>query len=124
MNQLDNYLVYLDESEELEEIGVMTALFIAPMIFKGAQFAFKNIFDKATKMCRGMQPADSAICIRKYKIKAYIAQLSKLKGGLAKCGKDKNPVQCKQKIQTKVSNVQAKLQITQNSLKRTIGQGG
>ncbi len=118
MDRLDNYLVYLDESEELEEISVLTALFIAPMIFKGAQFAFKNIFDKATKACLGMQSTDSAICIRKYKIKAYMAQLSKLKGGLAKCGKDKNPIKCKQKIQSKISNVQMKLQITQNALKR------
>lgn len=124
MDQLDNYLTYLDECEDLKEIGLMTAIFAAPLVARAAQFAFKNIFDKATKMCRGMQPADSAICIRKYKIKAYIAQLSKLKGGIVKCGKDKNPAQCKQKIQTKISNVQMKLQTTQNALKRAIGQGG
>lgn len=124
MDQLDRYLTYLDESEELEEIGVMTALFAAPMVFKGAAFAFKNIFSKATKACRGMQPVDSGICIRKYKLKAYQAQLSKLKGGMAKCAKDKNPIQCKQKIQSKISNVQVKLQTTQNSLKRVIARQG
>lgn len=120
MDQLDNYLTYLDESEELKEITITTALFIAPMIFKGAGLAYKNIFNKAHKICRGMQPVDYGICVRKYKVKALQAQLSKLKGGMSKCGKDKNPVKCKQKIQAKISNVQLKLQTTQNSLKRVI----
>ncbi len=121
MDQLDNYLIYLDESEELEEFGIITtALFAAPMVFKGAQFAFKNTFNKAHKACRGMQPVDSGICMRKHKVTAYQAQLSKLKAGISKCGKDKNPVKCRQKIQSKISNVQIKLQTTQNALKRTV----
>ncbi|MGD2073062.1 MAG: hypothetical protein PVG65_06200 [Candidatus Thorarchaeota archaeon] len=121
MDNIDNYLTYINEEEELEEIGlVTTGLFAAPLIIKGANFAFKNIFNKAHRTCRKLSKEDYAICVRKIKLKAFKAQLTKLKAGLAKCSKDKKPEKCKQQLKTKISNAQLRLKVTQNALKRSI----
>lgn len=89
---------------------VSYAFYALPYAIKAANFAYKNIFNKAHKACKGIPEEDYTNCIRKYKIKAMEAQAQALAKELPKCKKAKDPEKCQQKIQKKIKEVKFRVE--------------
>lgn len=146
MDQLDKYLIYLNEEELLQELpigqmakaagkagakskggiikslggslGVTAAFYALPLVLKGANMAFKSIFSKAHKACRALPKEDYSHCIRKYKLKAFSGQLAKLNDGKSKCQKGKDAEKCIRSLTPKIQAVQFKIKMFKQAIAR------
>lgn len=140
MQLLEQYLTFLNETEEgyIEEAvpaalagaagkvaagagavaPVVSAMYGAMYAIKAANFAWKNIMNKAHKACRGLDKESYTSCVRKYKLQGYQEQIKAMRKGLATCGKDKNPAKCKAKIQEKIKGIQLRISSLNQAIKR------
>lgn len=125
---LEEYLIYLNEKEELlseipgggalkgaAAIGTATGMGAAlpyimgaASIFSAFNIAFqlyKNYFSKAARQCKDLPGKEKALCMLRAKAKAKEMQLNALKKAKTKCTKTKDPQKCAQKFDQKMSKV-------------------
>jgi len=120
-SNLDFYLNAL-ENETLTEdpvsivgAALLTAgkvalkLYIAAMLIKLAKDAFKLNFTKIGRQCKDYPGGEKGICILRAKKQAKEVELAKLKAGIGRCSKDKNPQDCKRKVGGRISSVEQEI---------------
>jgi 8-oxo-dGTP pyrophosphatase MutT (NUDIX family) len=104
----------LFESEDEEPIitEVMPALFqiyIGVMLGKLALDTYKNYFSKAARACKGMPGGEKGICMLRAKATGKEKALEKLKAGISKCGRDRNPEKCRSQVNAKISKLSTEI---------------
>lgn len=111
---MEKYLIdkYLDSLQEIIPLVAIGIAFSAANALIGATALYKKNFTKAALRCKDLPDREKAICMLQAKMLAKNVQLQALKSNLAKCGKAKDTVKCKQKIvnrmqviSTDVSNI-------------------
>jgi hypothetical protein len=88
---------------------VLAGTVLAALAIQGSIKAYKTYLSKAGRACAGLQGEHRSDCIVKYKHEARKNQLAALQHNITLCVKSKHPDKCRQKIQKKISSVQATL---------------
>lgn len=89
----------------------MLKIYFAAMIAKMAYEFYKSSFSKFARQCKDMPGREKTICMLTAKANAKKAQINKLKSGISKCIKARNPEKCKQALQNKVNQASAVMKL-------------
>lgn len=139
-NITENYLIYIQEQEDgyIQEVipaalagaaskvaagastvaPVVSAMYGALYAIKAANFAYKNMFNKSHKACRGLDKESYTMCVRKYKLMAYQEQIKAMTKAMATCAKDKKPEKCKAKIAEKIKGIKLRIATLKQAIQR------
>jgi len=88
-----------------KETKIASGVALASLLAYGAYKLYKNNMTKAAQACKGSD--NKAACMGQYKEKAKQAQAKDLRASMSACSKSKDPQQCKQMIQQKISKLTA-----------------
>ncbi|GAG05874.1 unnamed protein product [marine sediment metagenome] len=112
-SDVDFYLSALHEETLNEEPitlgmvgGALVKVYIGAMLIKLAKDVYNTNFTKIGQKCKDYPGGEKGICIMRAKVAAKKAELAKLKSGMERCSKDKNPEACKQKVAGRISSIQ------------------
>lgn len=112
-SNLDFYLRALHEetlNEEPITLGMIGAglvkVYIGAMLIKLAKDVFKLNFTKIGRQCKDYPGGERGICMLRAKMQAKKAEVEKLKSGISKCAKDKDPEACKRKVAGRIKTVE------------------
>lgn len=70
---------------------------------------YKRFYSKAAKSCSTYKGSKKTICMKKFQISGYKAQLTDLKRAATKCGLTKNPEKCVKTINKKIDKINKKI---------------
>lgn len=116
MSKVDNYIEFIQKKDnKLNE--VFPNLMTTPYIIKTARFTYNKLFSKSEKACGNLPDSDKALCIKKFKVRSFIAQQSKLSSLLTNCGQTANPSECRGEVQAKIKTLQFKINILKQAIK-------
>jgi len=105
--QIEEYLNHLEE-------GAILPIYFGAMLAKMAYDFYQQNYSKLAKQCSGLPQAEKTICMLQAKAKAKQAEVVKLKSGIGKCAKAKNPEKCKTTLQNKVNQAMAVARLSMN----------
>ena len=112
-NRVEEYLDYLNEDGLSEVVGAsVMKVYFAAMIAKMAYDFYQQNFSKLAKQCKGLPGKEKTICILHAKARAKKAEAGKLKSGISKCAKAKNPEKCKATLQNKFNQATATMKLS------------
>jgi 8-oxo-dGTP pyrophosphatase MutT (NUDIX family) len=121
-SNLDFYLTALQEDPITVGGALMTAgnvllkVYIGAMLIKLAKDVFKLNFTKLGRQCKDYPGGERAICIMRAKMQAKKAEIAKLKDGIEKCGKDKDPEACRRKVKGRMDAIQKEVSFMERRL--------
>lgn len=101
-NQIDT----AQKSGQVE--GIAISVLIAA-ILTASYVVYKKYLSKAARVCKDYKGMKRKECIVKFEKEAIKAKISSLMKGLSLCNKSKDPVNCKSKLQQKISIERQKL---------------
>ena len=78
---------------------------------------YKKHYSKFARECKGLPDKEKTICMLNAKAKAKQAEIGKLKLGVSKCSKAKNPDKCKQTLTSKLNQASATFKLTMQRMK-------
>jgi len=116
---MGSYLKYVQD-EPLQEIAISAmmggvgTIYSVMMILKYASDMGREYLTKAGRECADLKGASRNVCIVSFKMRALQKQIQALNQGKSKCAKTRNQNACQQKINDKLSNLQAKKNDLQN----------
>lgn len=96
---LDKYL------DEIQEVAPIMLAVSAASLSMTAFNLYKQHLTKAARACKDLTPREKSICMLRFKMSGKKLQLAKLKDGMTKCNKSKNPKSCKQSLVNKAKKV-------------------
>ena len=99
---------YLDN---LEEVGPIFTAYFGFMIAKMAYDFYQKNYSAFAKQCKGLPEKEKAICMLHAKARAKKAEIGKLKSGVSRCAKAKNPEKCKATLQNKINQANATMKL-------------
>lgn len=121
---VEEYLNKLNEFEPatMAALGAVrtgvSAVMYSVMAIKLAYEFYKKNFTAAAKRCADLSDSEKSICLLDAKARAKAAEISKLKGGMANCAKDRNPQKCKLRLNNRLNQSSAEY----NQLRQRIHQ--
>jgi len=93
------------QSHQTEIAGVLLAMLA---IYVSAKI-YKRFYSKAAKSCSTYKGGKKTICMKKFQLAGYKAQLMDLKQASTKCGFTKNPEKCVKTIKSKMDKINKKI---------------
>jgi mutator protein MutT len=106
--QIEEYLNHLEEASSI------LPLYFGAMMAKMAYDFYQQNYSKFARQCSDLPQAEKTICMLQAKAKAKQAEVTKLKSGISKCAKAKNPEKCKTTLQNKVNQAMAVARLSMN----------
>jgi len=80
----------------------MLAIYVSAKIYK-------RFYSKAAKGCSAYKGKKKTICMKKFQLTSYKAQLMDLQKAATKCGMTKNPEKCVKTIKNKMDRINKKI---------------
>lgn len=129
MSIVDNYLDYLHESENINELDLVGD--VVSGVKSGARWSLLAIpagiaawklanvaFSKAARKCGGLKKASPGykICVARERNKALLNKINVAKNILSKCPQAKNPELCKQTFSLEIEKAQNRIAMNQNKI--------
>lgn len=102
----------------LNEMGPVFTAYIGTMIAKTAYDFYQKNYSAFARQCKDLPANEKTICMLHAKARAKTAEINKLKSGISKCAKAKNPDKCKSTLQNKVNQANATMKLTLNRAKQ------
>jgi hypothetical protein len=89
--------------------GVIAGVLLAVLAIYVTSKLYKRFYSKAAKSCSSYKGQKKTICMKKFQLTGYKAQLIDLKNAATKCGFTKNPEKCAKIIRNKMDKINKKI---------------
>jgi multidrug transporter EmrE-like cation transporter len=106
---LDEYLRSLGVSSGYATLTSLGAVIVALLIISISYNAFKNYLTKSARYCSDLSGEEKDRCMRSYIQKGYKTRIMNLQKGMKFCNESKDPMKCKEKVNSKISKLKLKI---------------
>ena len=89
--------------------GAIAGVLLAVLAIYVSSKLYKRFYSKAAKSCSSYKGQKKTVCMKKFQLTGYKAQLTDLKNAATKCGFTKNPEKCAKIIRNKMDKINKKI---------------
>ena len=107
---------YLDHLNEIPTPVIAT--YMTLVLSKLAYDFYQKNYSKFARECKGLPTIEKTICMLHAKARAKNTEVNKLKSGISKCVKTRNPEKCKTTLQNKVKQAAATMSLALSRAKQ------